>query len=79
MSGQMKARVTAATVRQIERYCLREGLSEDDFGARCNLSGMTIRRLTAKSNRQTTARMSTARAIARGMGLEVPDLFAKAK
>jgi hypothetical protein len=75
MSGQMKARVTQATVRQIEDYCLRKGLSEDDFGALCNVSGMTIRRLTAKKNRQKTARMNTARVIAEAMGREVPDLF----
>lgn len=75
MSGQMKVRVTQATVRQIADYCLREGISEDEFGARCNLSGMTIRRLTAKKNRQRTARMHTARSIAQGMGLGVRDLF----
>lgn len=71
----MKVTVTAATVRQIQAFCLQEGIGEDEFGARCNLSGMTIRRLTAKRNRQKTARITTAGAVARGMGMKVPDLF----
>lgn len=71
----MKVTVTAATVRQIQAFCLKEGIGEDEFGARCNLSGMTIRRLTAKTNRQRTARMTTAGAVARGMGVDVPDVF----
>lgn len=75
MSGHMKVRVTEATARRITDYCVREGIGEDDFGARCNLSGMTIRRLTAKKGRQKTARLNTARAIAHTMGAEVPDLF----
>lgn len=77
MSGQMKARVTDATARQITEYLHREGVSEDVFGARCNLSGMTIRRLTAKRNRQKTTRMHTARAVADGMGKTVPELFGR--
>lgn len=71
----MKVTVTQATVRQIRAFCLKEGIGEDEFGARCNLSGMTIRRLIATKNRQKTARITTAGAVARGMGVDVPDLF----
>jgi DNA-binding XRE family transcriptional regulator len=75
LSGQMRAQVTESTARRIEDFCFREGLSAADFGARCNVSDQTIYRLTAKKNRQRTTRLNTARAIATGMGLTVPDLF----
>lgn len=75
MSGQMKAVVTEATARRIESYCLTKGLSPAEFGALCNLSDQTIYRLTARKKRQKTAQLRTARAIAEGMGMAVPDLF----
>jgi hypothetical protein len=75
----MKAQVTEATVLRIEEFCLREGLSAAAFGARCNVSDKTIYRLTSRKGRQKTARLGTARAIADGMGMAVPDLFGSMK
>lgn len=75
----MRAQVTESTARRIEDFCLREGLSPAAFGARCNVSDQTIYRMTAKRGRQKSARLGTARAIADGMGLAVPDLFGGVK
>lgn len=71
----MKAQVTEATARQIEQHLYSKGLSPARFAASCNVSDQTIYRLTAKHGRQKTARLDTAKAIADGMGLAVPELF----
>lgn len=75
MSGQMRAQVTEATARRIAEHLLLSGQSPAEFGSRCNVSDQTIYRLTARKGRQKTARLGTARQIADGMGLAVPDLF----
>lgn len=75
----MKARVTEATANQIAGYMYANGLSEDDLAAQCNVSAQTIRRLIAKKGRQQSAQMHTARLVAKGLGVEIPDLFGGAK
>lgn len=71
----MRVRVTTATRVQITTYCVTQGLTEEELAARCNLSGMTVRRLLSRTDPQKTARIRTAAALARELGLATPDLF----